>query len=487
MRDVLARYWVVAHIALLAVVLSWAHGGTGVNSLTAIPWLSLIVLEMTLLLPPVRKTETPDLARMRVWRALVRDPLFYVGSLLCLYLLFQCLNGGRKLEFDLASNSWRFSLPPLSWGPFCVVPDESRPVFYGFLAAVVVLLGIRRGTNRRGKLILLRVLVANGGVLSLFGIVQRFGAMRLPGSSSLPNVCFTGFETVSQSGAFFTLLLAISIGLLVQALLAEGERKHASWLGVVLALNLTGALFSGSRAAILFSLALFVLGGLYAIRHAWRLVDSGVLLKVLAVYFLVLVSGVAFLFFLAPNNPILREIRTVPWDKLGEGTFGVRWLQTVSAWHIWREHPWFGVGGLGYRHYVCLELDETQRALLFRGGSHVYNDGLQFLVEHGVIGFGLMLGGVAILLKPIIQRLRLAHVTNVDGWTGEPWLLFRVSPITILILAGTTITFLASLIDLPFRSPAVLVTWCIALACAPAFLSSGAKPASDNQRIEPLS
>ena len=476
MRDVLARYWVVAHIALLAVFLAWVYGGTRVDLLAAVPWLSLAVLEMTLLLPPARKNETSDMARQRVWRTITRDPLLHLGVALCLYLLFQCLNGGRKLDFDPAAGAWAFSPSPLNRGPFCVDPDEARQVLYWFPPAFAVALGVRHGSNRRGKLVLLRALVANGAMLSLFGVVQYLsGSTGLFWTTPASKPFFASFGYANQAGAFFTLLFAINMGLVAHALLTEDERKHAPWLGMCLALNLTGALFSFSRAAILFALTVFVAGGFYAIRHAWRMVDVGVRLKALAIFLLVLVFGAALLFFVAPDNPVLREIRTVHWDKLNEGTFGLRWPQTVSAWKIWREHPWFGVGGCGYRHYVCLVLDETKRALLHRGGANVHNDSLQFLVEHGVVGFGLMIGAVAVLLTPIFRRLWLAHATNVDGWTGERWLLLRVSPITILLLTGTTLTFLESLIDLPFRSPAILVTWCIALACAPAFLPSGVR------------
>ena len=476
MRDVLARYWVVAHMALLAAFLAWVHGGTRVDHLAAVPWLSLAVLEMTLLLPPTRKNETFDMARQRVWRSITRDPLLYLGGALFLYLLLQYLNGGRNLEFDLASNSWTFSPPPVNWGPFCVDPAEARQMLYWFPPAFAVVLGIRHGATRLGKLFLLRALAANGALLSLLGVVQFFsGTTSLFWMTPTREIFFASFDYVNQAGAFFTLLLAINMGLLVQALLVEDERKHALWLGVALLLNLSGALLSLSRAAILFSLALLVLGGFYAIRHAWRLVDIGVRIKALAVYFLVLVFGATFLFLVTPDNPILRQLGTVHWDRLGEGTFGVRWPQTVSAWQIWRDYPWFGVGGCGYRHYVCLSLDEARRALLHRGGVNVHNDALQFLVEHGVVGFGLMLGAVGVLLAPVFRRLRVAHMTNVDGWTGEPWLLFRVSPISILLLVGTALTFLESLIDLPFRSPAILVTWCIALACAPAFLPTGAR------------
>lgn len=476
MRDVLARYWVVVHIALLAVLLGWVHGGTRVDYLAAVPWLSLAVLEMTLLLPPARKNETLGMARLRVWRAITWDPLLYIGIALCLYLLFQCLNGGQKLEFTPANNAWAFSSAPVSWGPCCVDPAEASQVLYWFPPAFAVALGVRHGTSRRGKLYLLRALAVNGALLSLFGVAQYCsGTTSLFWMTPMSEPFFASFGYANHAGAFFTLLFAMNFGLFVHALLALDERKHALWLGAILALNLTGALLSLSRAAIFFSLGLLVLGGLYAIRHAWRQIGTGVRLKALSVFFLVLVFGTTFLFFAAPNNPGLREIRTVQWDKFGESTFGMRWQQTVAAWNIWREHPWFGVGGWGYRHYVCLDAEDAKRALLQHGGANVHNDAVQFLAEHGVVGFGLMLGAVAVLLVPVFRRLRVAHVTNADGWSGEPWLFFRVSPITILLLTGTALTFLESLIDLPFRSPAILVTWCIALACAPAFLPAGVR------------
>lgn len=471
MRDAQARYWVVAHIALLTVFFSWVYGGTRPEYLLAVPWLSLAVLEMAMLLPATRKNEPLDMARWRVWRAVARDPLLYIGGVLCLFLLFQCLNGGRKLEFDPASNAWAFAPSPLGWGPFCVDQVASSQMLYWFPPALAVVLGIRHGTTRRGKLVLLRILVANGALLGLFGLIQYgFGATSLFGMTSMTEPFFASFVYTNHAGAFFILLSAMALGLFLQALLTEEERQHAIWLGAALALNLSGALFSLSRAAILLALVLLVAGGLYAVRHAWRLVEMGVRLKALAIFLLLLVFGTALLIFGPSDNPVLRELRAVPWDRFGEETFGARWQQTCSAWSIWLDHPWFGVGGCGYRHVVCLELDEGARTLLHRGGVNVNNDAMQFLVEHGLVGFGLMLGAVAVLLAPVVRRLLVAQTTNLDGWTGEPWLIFRVSPVTIMLLTGTAMVFLMSLIDLPFRSPAILVTWCISLACAPVFL-----------------
>jgi O-antigen ligase len=494
MRDVLARYWVVAHIVLLAAFLAWVHGGTRVDHLAAVPWLSLLVIEMMLLLPPAKKGETLEMARARVWHALLWDPLLYLGVVLSAYLLFQSLNGGQKLAFDPVSNAWAFTPPPVNWGPFCVEPDEARQMLYWFPPAFAAVLGIRHGTNRRGKLYLLRALAVNGALLALFGVIQyAAGATSLFGLTPMTEPFFASFAYANHAGAFFILLAALSLGLFVHALLSSDERRHAIWLGVALALNLAGALLSLSRAAILFAAVLLVVGGFYAIRHAWRQVDAGVRLRALGGFILLLGAATAFVLYAPAENPVASELRSVNWTKIGSETFGARWLQTSSAWNIWREHPWFGVGGWGYRHYVCLDLDEAKLAQLHRGGANVHNDAMQFLVEHGVVGFALMLGAVAVLLVPVVRRFRLAHTTNIEGWTGEPWLLFRVSPITILLLAGVVLTLLHSLIDLPFRSPAILVTWSIALACAPAFLpairnapgtapAAGGAPAAESTR-----
>ena len=62
--------------------------------------------------------------------------------------------------------------------------------------------------------------------------------------------------------------------------------------------------------------------------------------------------------------------------------------------------------------------------------------------------------------------------------------LRRVSAVIYAILAGTMATVIHSLIDLPFRSPAILITWSLCLACAPAFLPRAA--AAGGPKVRPL-
>ena len=51
-----------------------------------------------------------------------------------------------------------------------------------------------------------------------------------------------------------------------------------------------------------------------------------------------------------------------------------------------------------------------------------------------------------------------------------------VSPVVWMTVLGTSATVAHSLIDLPFRSMAILSLWFTALAAAPAFVPRKAKP-----------
>ncbi len=239
---------------------------------------------------------------------------------------------------------------------------------------------------------------------------------------------------------------------------------------MALACNLTGAILSLSRTAILLAMLILVAGGVYALRYVWHRTRQDLRFKVLVGFGLILLAIGAFGVAGPRDNPVLREIDSISWATFGQEVFGARMSQVSFAWQLWWEHPWFGVGGGGYWHYACLLQDEATRASWHRGGQQVHHDVVQLLAEHGVVGFGLLLAAVLVLLVPVVRRLRIAHVSQDEGWSEERGLLFRASPVTIFSLAGAGLIFLMSLVDSPFRSPAILVAWCLVLACAPAFL-----------------
>jgi len=54
--------------------------------------------------------------------------------------------------------------------------------------------------------------------------------------------------------------------------------------------------------------------------------------------------------------------------------------------------------------------------------------------------------------------------------------IFRVPPAMLIALAALGCTVLHSLVDLPFRCPAVLCAWAVVIACLPASVPSRLKP-----------
>ena len=121
-------------------------------------------------------------------------------------------------------------------------------------------------------------------------------------------------------------------------------------------------------------------------------------------------------------------------------------------------------------------MDEDRWDYLRQSGrANVHNDALQFLCEHGMIGFGLMLAMTAALLVHAIAAL--FGVRRVpDPRTGRPLSWFQsVSPCVWGVFAAVVAMAVHSTIDLPFRSIANTLVWFVCLAFVPGFLPKDKK------------
>lgn len=469
----LPRFAVMLHVAFLAGYLAWARGGTLAGLYSPLPWLALGLLEMVILFPTIRRGETDGMARMRTFRSILRDPVLYLGLALLTFLAFQYLNSPRILVYDVESGIWNYSPPPLPGWPFSVAPLESRQLLYWFGIAYAAILAVRHGLSKRAKLNLLRVLVLNGALLALLGVIQMAsGTSSVFWHTPLSVQFFASFGYPNHAGAYFTLLFAVSGGLLLHAMSDRESSRHIWWLAVCLVLNLLGATLSLSRAGIMLSWAVLVVGLGYGISYLWPLITGAAKLRTM-VFAAVSLGMAAFFFFVAyPQNPVRREMASLTsWKSFQGSLWGDRQVLVETAWRVWKDYPWSGVGGWGFRRYVGLYLDPSQwDQLRSHGRANVHNDFMQFLCEHGTIGVGLMLGTIFVLLVPIFVRLvGVMRTPPIDEPVDRPF-LHRVSPVVLAILLGTTCTVAHSMIDLPFRSPAILVTWVICLATVPALL-----------------
>ncbi len=464
------RNLILLHILLVVWFFTWVHGGTRSEHLLSVPWLIFLLLNAMLMLPTCRSGETLPEARRRVWRRIWHDPLLWLSLALTVLLLAQWGNG-LSLDSSVEASDSR---PAINrWIPFSI-GDAVRQPLYWFPPVLVVLLAARHALSRQGRRQLIGCLAWGGACLSAFGWIQAFsGTTSLYWMTPLPGYFFATFGYENHAGELFTLLFSVSGGLWFQAVMDKDVARRSWRMLCPVILNLAGVLGSHSRAAILLSLLILVVGGLACILSAWGWVPLASRIK--GVTFAVLLALLSVgLYGALPKLPVCAELATVRPATLYQDTIGARLFLFRSAWAMACDYPVFGVGGWGYRelvhNYVTpTELTQMQQG---KGMANVHNDALQFMTEHGVIGLGLLLGVVGVMLRPILQGIwRVLRTVPVVDW-DNPYvpMLMRVPAPVYAILAGTTATVIHSMIDLPFRSPAVLITWALCLACAPAFL-----------------
>ena len=485
MISLLLRYGAAVHVALLVVYASWARGGSAPAFFWAIPWLALGILEMLFLLPPSHDGSSAHAAARRVWQGLLRDPVFYVGGALLLFLLLQWLNGPREMIRNLATATWEYTPPPWPWLPFCVDRSEAAQVLIWALGAYAVLLAVRHGMRLSARRWLLKVMVYNGALLALVGVLHLMtGTTKLFWIRPIEVYFFSTFGYPNHASAFFTLLTAINIGLLIESLDSkEQEKVVSSWLMVSLVLNLFGVFFSLGRAGMVLTLGILAVALLYGSIYLWNRTTIATRVRLW-----VMIGGLAlaggFFALVVPDNPILRELKTIDLLQLHKQLQGDRAELAHAAIDIWQDYPWAGVGGWGFRRYVGIYMGpERYEYLRAAGRANVHNDAVQYLCEHGVIGLALILGLIFVLIGQLWFRMAVMRHKQDDGAIKPRNWFMSVSPMVWFCILGTFATVIHSLIDLPFRNMAIIATWFIALASAPSFVprrSPASSPSSSS-------
>lgn len=477
------------HLLALVLAFSWIHGGTRPDLLLpVIPWLSFLALELLLVFPQAKSDETLSEARERVFAALVRDPLFYFALLLTLLLCVPFANVSGQPEYNAALDIWRNPPPPCKWLPFCVDTKEHAVMLLWFPPALIAALAAKHGLLKKNKRLLFESVCWNGALLSAFGFWQLLsGAQSIFWGDQKFSHFFATFGYPNFAGAYFTLLFALSAGLwlnkagigVIGPVRVRGTFDEPSlferhyMLGATL-LNFSGAVASLSRAAILLCGIILLAIGIYVLIGLWQRLDTGGRVKMfVAAAILIGLLGV-FLKVFAPE-PLKKEIATITPSEVIARVSGRNYYHNRMAMKIFREHRWFGVGGWGYPHYLLSYMTpEEKKNMQIVGGANVHNDAFQFLAEHGVVGFTLIACCAAALLAYLLwQTFRLCRRLSAavaDKGSMRPVWLYNIPPVVVAVLVGVTATICHSLGDLPFRCPAVMIVWALALVCATGYI-----------------
>jgi len=494
----------VVLVFLTVAGFSWVFGGASApHLLPVMPWLWAFALEVLLFFPQRHAGESLADARQRVWRALSRDPITYFVLSLLMILIMPLFNYGLCSVCDYpAILSGADPAPPVPFAPFCVNVREHLGVLVWFVPSLTALLATRHALARTGRRVLVHVLVWNGAVLAALGFLQQSTGATAPYWLDIPNPVqyFSTFGYPNMAGAFFVALFAVAAGLWQDNVRRDVSHSHSHkkttleaaspevtnpkeryfpqwikthYLLIPTALCFFAALATLSRAAILLAFSLL---GFWFIYLSLSLFTSRKNLRRVKLHLGMLVGIVLTVILVkifAPDD-FVKEISTVSSTAVADRVTGKGQYHTRVATAIFRDHPLFGVGGWGYKHF-CLEYmtDEDRKNLQVVGGINVHNDYLQFLCEHGLVGVGLLFLIVFTLLVPLFgswgRSVRVARFTK-HADLPRPTALFCVPAVVVGVLVAVAANLIHAFGDCIFRSPAVLSQFLILLAAAEGFL-----------------
>lgn len=466
----MAALWV---ICIHLIFLPWALG-------TMRPWaqwislgLSIVGIIVALVPRNYREEHTgSNEFRLITWPKLFRFPIFWIGLALLGYVTIQGLNPAWTYATD-GTNWWMMPKPANAWLPTGVeVPFErwsqGRMLIIftsGFLTVCSVWVAF---TRRRTLQLFLTVLGMNGLLLALFGIAQRLlGNGKMFWFFESPNPSFfSSFIYKNHGGAYLDLMLAVTCGLGGWYYLRGLRRMEKSNPSGVFAFFVTciavSVLTSYARGATLIMLAFLVVCIAAFVIHQVRLPSES--RRPIVAFVLIFVFG----YFLKTGMDALKTGEA--WSRIKQGvtredvSLEDRERVTRAAIEMLQETWVRGVGAGSFRH-LFPPYQHRHPDLVSNGGrrifwEHAHNDVVQFPIEFGAVGMGLLFLGAGYLVIALARSY------------------FWANPLSASVVFGLFLMVVYSWWDFPFQCPAVLITWCTLWAAAlmwSQFEESGAK------------
>ena len=490
-------------VAVVASVVAWLFGGArGDLLLPVVPWLFVLLVEVLLCYPQRHHGESTYEARARVWYELKHSKIVWVSFGFLMLLLIPFVNNGLCMSCDVALIAQGVSpKPPISFLPFCVNRMDHLNVVLWFMVVLPSVIVVYHCLTRSGKRLVIELIVWNGTALALLGFVQ--GVMDAPGplwtmlgKGGKTGDFFSTFGYPNMAGDYFTTLFGLAVALWrnrCEQLRKEDAGKDPSELSgsdskkygrfwrrhyflIPAVIFFFAALNTLSRAAII----LVTTTAIVYFAHTLVLILSRMRRSrrvFVGVWSMVVFGLIVFFAAISMPNKIRKEVNTLESVGMLDRVTGRAQYHGQIAPAIWKDHPLFGVGGWGYAHFSVEKMKELNiplKQIQTVGGANVHNDHLQFLVEHGIVGFGALVAIVILLLWPIVRQWR-ATIRELRFKKGKdlppkPIAIFALPAPAFFILVTALATAIHALSDCPLRSCAVLDLFFISLAALPGFM-----------------
>ena len=493
-------------VALAVSAVTWLFGGARGDLLVpVVPWILALLVEVLVCFPQRHRGESTYAARARVWERLRSSPIVLISGGLFLLLAIPFLNTGLcpGCDADLIARGADPG-PFFAFLPFCVDRIDHLHITLVIAMALVSAIVVRYSLTHAGKRLVLTLVVWNGVALALFGFVQAvldapgpfwtpiFGVERVP-----KGAFFSVFGYPNMAGDYFTLLFGISVALWHRRCAEQDKQERAMdpserdahrsrcndrllrrhYLLLPAFVFFFATIQTLSRAAmILVTVTAFVYFAhtLTAVMHQLsrsRRVYVGAWSIGLFLLLVILVS------VFTPKD-VQREIGTLDSLTVLDRVSGRGQYHGDVAMALWRDHPLFGCGGWGYKHLSVQKMEQMEiprSKVQQTGGANVHNDYLQFLAEHGLIGFGALAAVAVFLLLPIVRQWRLL-VRTVRFEKGErrryprPVQIFVLPAPVFFLMVACLATLIHAFGDCPLRASSILTLFYVVIAALPGFM-----------------
>lgn len=488
----------VIYIALVASLMAWIYGGTQSALLVpVVPWLMLFMAEIIMIFPQKFEDESTYDARRRVWGAMKKDPMVWTAIFLIVLLSIPFLNTGLCASCDRELIAAGQSPDPqVKFLPFSVNRSDHLNVFFWFITALSSAIAVKHSLIDSGKRLALRIIVWNGVGLAVLGFVQS--VMNAPGplwkelgGGRVASTFFSTFGYPNMAGDYFTTLFCLAIALWRRDwddVSAESAASSAAVGGLSSHRNfwrsnhllIPAILFFFATINTLSRAAMILISSLTAVFfiHTFLMLTSRMQrAERFRKGIIALCSAGVAVFFALVSVPdsVQREVDTLSTDEILVRITGKGQYHDRVATEIWKDHLLFGCGGWGYKHFCIPKMTpEELKQIQKIGGINVHNDYLQFLAEHGLVGFGSLVAVVVMLLAPVIVQWRKivkkARFSKSAAKLPKPLEIFAIPSPVFCILMGLTATVIHGFGDCPLRSPAVLTLFFVSLAAMPGFI-----------------
>lgn len=392
-------------------------------------------------------------------KTLLRAPDVWAALLFMVFLGIQTWNSDRMRVFDFDAGRWGYSPPRHPRLPWSFSQEESMEMIRWFAPVFTVFLMYRYAAPLRSSPKTVFFIILNSVLAALLGLVHQFASWNLMydfwgmgevwgiARDSGPDT-FGSFGYPNNAATFYFLLFSFALGLFLRELLRDSAERRPLVVfagGLLSLLFFFTAQFSVSRSGILGVWLIFLMNVLILGIVGWPRAHP--VQRFYAILALCLTAVTLFAGFKLFAQPIhLREWTTATAQLDPGREFSARFFQVESAWAIWRDYPWFGTGGWGYQFLVGFYLAPEYWGLLGMGKANVHNDFFQFLCEFGLVGMTLLF---IVFLGPVIRLLRDLRLPVHDD--RSLW----ADPLRFSLSCGLLLMVAHSMIDLPFRSPAV--------------------------------